>query len=208
MNIRYDDIPTVEGAGRLGRQTLADPHVADAYRVARPSLGGDISSLGLAAGLRAVRFLQERLFPSGSQIVAMGGGMPGPNYTTYMDCTIYYGTSYDGTCNEACFGFAPHHMDPFYCATCDEQAADPINNPPWHWHFTGARGAIQYKDMEPDACNGRDAWKWKVGACGNCETSAVFRCHDGYKKYPNSTYWDPTICQGLVSCDNKLTLCD
>jgi hypothetical protein len=62
--------------------------------------------------------------------------------------------------------------------------------------------------MEPDACAGRDAWKWTVdGACGNCSESSTFRCHDGYKKYPNANYWDPTICEGLIICDGNLTLC-
>jgi hypothetical protein len=99
-------------------------------------------------------------------------------------------------------------MDPFYCATCAEQQADPINNPAWNWHFVGSRGSLQYMDREPDVCAGKDAWKWKIeGRCGNCQQSAVFRCHDGYKKYPNAAAWDATICQGLISCDNNLTLC-
>jgi hypothetical protein len=61
-------------------------------------------------------------------------------------------------------------------------------------------------DREPDVCAGRDAWKWSVGPCGECSESAVFRCHDGFKQYSDGTL-DPTICQGIVSCDNRLTLC-
>jgi hypothetical protein len=122
----------------------------------------------------------------------------------YLDCGPY---NYNATCNEACFGFAPHHMDPWYCASCSEQAADPTNNPSFNWHFVGARGSILYMDREPDVCAGRDAWKWDVGPCGNCAQAATFRCHDGWKKYPENNYWDPTICQGLVVCDQQLNLC-
>jgi hypothetical protein len=122
----------------------------------------------------------------------------------YLDCGPY---NYDATCEEACFGFAPHQMDPYYCATCDEQAADPVNNPAWNWHFVGSRGSLQYMDREPDVCAGRDAWKWTIeGTCGDCLESTVFRCHDGYKRYSDGTV-EPTICQGLISCDNTLMLC-
>jgi hypothetical protein len=122
----------------------------------------------------------------------------------YADCGPY---NYNATCEEACFGFAPHQMDPFYCATCAEQSADPVNNPSYNWHFVGTRGSLQYMDREPDVCAGKDAWKWKIeGRCGNCRESAVFRCHDGFKRHPDNTL-EPTICQGLVSCDNELTPC-
>jgi hypothetical protein len=204
MSGNFEDIPTLEGAGRIGRRAVSDSAVADAYRLVRPEAGPPISSFGLAIGLRAVRLLQDRVFPSGSDIVAMGG-TAGPDYTTHSDCSVF---QYNGTCNEAFWGFDPAHMDPFYCATCDEQNADPVNNPFWNWHFVGSRGSIQYIDMEPDACYGKDAWKWSVGACGDCSDSAVFRCHDGYKKYPNAASWDPTICQGMISCDGELKLCE
>jgi hypothetical protein len=206
MSLELFDLPTVEGAGRLGRRPAADTEVTDMYRAhPDPPIGRleEVGLLGAALGIDAVRVLQERFFPGAERRPTPRGG-GGPQYTTYSDCAD---NPYDGTCNEACFGFAPHHMDPFYCATCDEQEADPVNNPPWNWHFQGSRGQIQYMDCEPDVCAGRDAWKWKVGACGDCHDSAVFRCHDGWKKYPDSQAWDSTICQGLVSCDGKLTLC-
>lgn len=205
MSFDIEDIPDIESAGRLGRRASADSRVAEAYPL-HPSSTGDIfASVGVPVALRLVDKLQARVFPSGADIVAYGGTASAASYTTHYDCGGY---DYNATCNEACFGFAPHHMDPFYCATCAEQDADPANNPAYNWHFVGTRGSIQYKDMEPDACNGRDAWKWKIeGQCGNCQQSSVYRCHDGYKKYPDNNYWDPTICQGLVSCDNKLTPC-
>jgi hypothetical protein len=143
------------------------------------------------------------MFPSMAALQPLSGSI-GPSYTTHFDCL---GQNLPGDCDEACFGFAPHHMDPFYCATCDEQAADPVNNPSWNWHFVGSRGSIQYIDREPDVCFGKDAWKWDVGACNNCNSSAIYRCHDGWKKYPNSNTWDPTICAGLISCDGSLNLC-
>jgi hypothetical protein len=201
MQLHFDDIPTIESAGKLGRRT-SDSGVADAYPFAVPG-GRGVSALGLTLGLQAARLLHDRVFPGAAQLAALEAS-DAPSYTTHSDCGPF---DYNATCNEACFGFAPHHMDPFYCATCDEQAADPNNNPAWNWHFVGSRGTIQYKDMEPDACAGRDAWKWQVGACGNCQQTALFRCHDGFKKYPDSQSWDPTICQGLISCDNQLTTC-
>lgn len=206
MSVDPFDLPTIEGAGRLGRRPAADAEIIDAYRN-HPSAAishlEEARLIGVTLGMEAVRVLQERLFPGAGTGVTFRGGAA-PQYTTYSDCAGY---NYDGTCNEACFGFAPHHMDPFYCATCDEQDADPVNNPAWNWHFQGSRGQIQYMDREPDVCAGRDAWKWTVGACGDCNESAIFRCHDGFKKYPNSQTWDSTICQGLISCDGKLTLC-
>lgn len=204
MSLEMDDLPLIETAGRLGRRGGADSPVADAYPVYRPESGTRFSSAVLALGLDAVNVFQNKLFPNGPQLSEMqrlmnGGG----SYTMYLDCGPY---DYNGTCNEACFGFPAHLMDPFYCATCGEQAADPANNPSYNWHFVGTRGSIQYMDREPDVCAGRDAWKWSVGACGDCSQSAVFRCHDGFKKYSNNTL-DPTICQGIVACDNHLTLC-
>jgi hypothetical protein len=203
MSLDIEDLPVVENLGRLGRRT-PDSSVADAYRMHRPAERSDIGSFGLALGLQATRFLQEKVSPSSRQLAELNALAGGPSYTMFLDCGGY---DYDATCDEACFGFAPHHMDPFYCATCPEQAADPVNNPAYNWHFVGSRGSIQYQDREPDVCNGRDAWKWNVGACNDCAESAVFRCHDGYKKYPDRNYWDPTICQGLVSCDGTLTTC-
>lgn len=193
----------MEGAGRLGRRAPADSPVAERYKGSALYERLGTPTIGVSLGLQLAGFLQEKVFPSGAALAEMQAAAPA--YTSHFDCTVFAG--YGGTCEEACFGFAAHHMDPFYCATCDEQRADPANNPSYNWHFVGSRGQILYKDMENNACNGKDAWKWKVGACGTCQSSAVFRCHDGYKKYPNATSWDPTICQGLVSCDGRLTPC-
>lgn len=202
MSTSIDDIPTIEDAGRLGRPTHADSPVADTY-LPRTSAAGLLNTLGIEKALELAGTVHRKLFPSGDQLASLQAAAP--SYTMYLDCGGY---NYEPTCNEACFGFAPHHMDPFYCATCPEQAADPTNNPAYNWHFVGNRGSYQYRDREPDVCNGRDAWKWTInGACGNCASSSVFRCHDGWKKYPENNYWDPTICQGIVSCDDRLTVC-
>jgi hypothetical protein len=205
MSFRLEDIPTIESAGRLGRKSEFDSLVSEAYGSAH--LEGDIvlGSRALTLGLEFADLIRRKVAPSAAQLATLQPmGAVGASYTTHSGCG---GFEYNGTCQSPCFGFAPHHMDPFYCATCAEQAADPINNPSWNWHFVGSRGSIQYKDMEPDACAGRDAWKWKVGPCGDCAENATFRCHDGYKKYPNENYWDPTICEGLIVCDDNLTLC-
>jgi hypothetical protein len=203
MSFDIDDLPTIEEARKLGRHLSADSPLAGLY-VAPPESGpGWFESVGVTTALQLVSRFQQQFTPSAMQLSALHTMAPSPSYTMYSDCAGY---NYDGTCNEACFGFAPHHMDPYYCATCAEQAANPTQNPAYNWHFVGARGALQYWDREPDVCNGRDAWKWKVGACGNCSTSAVFRCHDGYKRYANGTV-EPTICQGLVACNDQLTPC-
>lgn len=201
-----EDLPIVEHAGRMGRRPEAESPVAAAYQARGVGARRLLDSVSLGMGMRLARMLQENVFPTGAELRDLDAmDAAGPSYSMYFDCTVY---DYAATCEEACFGFAPHHMDPFYCATCDEQAADPTNNPSWNWHFVGTRGSIQYMDREPDVCNGKDAWKWTIkGSCGSCAQSAVFRCHDGYKKYPDSAYWDPTICQGIVSCDGTLTTC-
>ncbi len=203
MILEMDDLPVVESAGRLGRRPSPDTPVADAYSGVRREDSAFLTSAALALGPRAVALLRGGTLPPADQLRALHAH-EGPHYSMYTDCGPY---DYNATCEEACFGFAPHQMDPFYCATCDEQNADPVNNPAYNWHFVGSRGSIQYMDREPDVCAGKDAWKWKIdGRCGNCQESAVFRCHDGFKRYSDNTF-EPTICQGLVSCDNKLTPC-
>lgn len=202
MSLHFEDIPVIESAGRLGRRTTPEAEaLADAYRLPPPPEGGLLGTLGQIRGLNIAGLMRnERI----SQLAETRGARAAPSYTTHSGCG---GFNYDATCSEACFGFEPHHMDPFYCGTCAEQAADPANNPPYFWHFVGVRGSIQYKDMESNACAGRDAWKWDVAPCGDCQSQALFRCHDGYKKYPGNASWDPTICQGLVICDGQLKTC-
>lgn len=204
MSFDIEDVPTIEASERLGRRPTADSSIVDAYPDHPVRRGNVLSLVGVPLGLQLAGRFQTLAFPSGANLAALQNAADAASYTTYYDCGGFH---YTGTCNEACFGYAAHHMDPFYCATCAEQAADPANNPSYNWHFVGSRGGIQYKDKEPDVCNGKDAWKWTVGACGNCRQSAVFRCHDGYKKYEGNNYWDSTICQGIVSCDGQLTPC-
>lgn len=210
-----EDLPTIETAGRRGRQPDPDSPVVRAFsqRRAQTAAGSLIGSIGTTLGFDFADLVSRGVAPTGQQLAALQANpqalhSAGPGYTMFLDCG---GHNYNGTCNEACFGFAPHHMDPWYCATCDEQAADPVHNPSYNWHFVGSRGSLTYMDREPDVCGAsfsdrRDAWKWKVGACGECEESAEFRCHDGWKQYSDGTT-DPTICQGLVACDGKLTPC-
>jgi hypothetical protein len=204
VSTSIEDIPTIADAGRLGRRPGTGSAVADAYRPPVTPAAGLLGSLGIAKALELAGTVQRQLFPSSAQLAALHAA--GPSYTFYNDCGGY---NYAATCHEACFGFAPHHMDPWYCATCPEQANEPASNPAYNWHYVGTRATgIRYIDREPDVCNGRDAWKWKIdGRCGNCANFSVYRCHDGWKKYVDRPYWDPTICQGLVSCDGRLSLC-
>lgn len=203
MPFRIEDLPALDASGRLGRH-LPDPALADAYHdLTRPSIATQVASLGVALGIDAVRMLQGRFASRDLTVLHHRSGAP--SYTTWSDCSIYNDT--DG-CADPCTGFEPHHRDTFYCATCAEQAADPTRNPPWNWHFTGHRGSIEYMDREPDVCHGRDAWKWKIdAACRQCERNIVFRCHDGWKKYDPAGPLTPTICEGIISCDDQLTLC-
>jgi hypothetical protein len=204
----FNDIPTIEAAGGRGRKPSPDAAFDGAYLAGPSALSQAFEILSTSVGTSMMRLLQNAPLESVRGLAEFrnagpAAGATSPAWQTHYDCTVF---NYNGTCTEACFGFAPHHMDPFYCATCAEQQADPANNLAF-WHFVGNRGTFRYMDMEPDACYGKDAWKWKVGACGNCASSATFRCHDGYKKYPDSASWDPTICQGLVICDSNLNLC-
>lgn len=206
MSIEIDELPIVEHARRLGRRGHGESAVADAYAVVSSPLSDIAGSLAtrISNVVEAAAGIQQRMAPATAHLAEVRSNRAA-SYTQDLDCA---NNPYDRPCDEACYGFAPHHMDPYYCGTCEEQAADPANNPSYNWHFVGSRGQIQYMDREPDVCPpGKDAWKWAVGPCGECATNAVFRCHDGWKKYPDNTYWDPTICQGLVECDNRLTLC-
>lgn len=205
MTFRIEDLPAIDSAGRLGRHLPADSALTDAYLDAsRPSIATQVASLGVVLGMDAVRVLQQRFAPTAQDLVARHHGGAAPAYTTWPDC------AYPDTngCEDPCFGFEPHHRDTFYCATCAEQAADPVHNPAWNWHFTGTRGSIQYMDREPDVCAGRDAWKWQINsACRGCNESIIFRCHDGYKKYDEDGPPSATICEGIIACDGQLTLC-
>ena len=204
MSLELDDLPRIDSAGRLGRSPATGSTVADAYGTYQADEGIQLSSLHFSLGAEATSFLQNKVFPSSAKLAALAVTQSGGvNYTTYSDCGGFH---YGGQCSNPCFGYAPDHMSSWYCATCAEQAADPNNNPPWNWHFTGTRGQIHYMDQPSNPCNGRDAWKWKVGACGSCQQNAIFRCHDGYKQVGNGPL-EPTICEGLISCDNNLTHC-
>lgn len=214
MKKTFEDVPLIENSRRRGRQPDPDSPVVQAFAERRSlgPAGSLVGSVGATLGLDFAERFRRGQNLSADQLTALQAGAQkmaaGPSYTMFLDCG---GHNYNGTCNEACFGFAPHHMDPWYCATCAEQAADPVHNPSYNWHFVGFRGSIEYRDREPDVCgaggNGRrDAWKWEVTGCGDCQESAVYRCHDGWKEYSDGST-DPTICQGLVSCDGSLTPC-
>ncbi|HEU4795277.1 MAG TPA: hypothetical protein VFT02_06580, partial [Pyrinomonadaceae bacterium] len=143
MSFEIQDIPDIESLGKLGRRPHPDSRVAEAYPL-HPTAAGDIfANVGVPTALRLVDKLQARAFPTSADRAEFANVQFGGNYTTHGDCG---GFNYNASCNEACFGFAPHHMDPFYCGTCAEQAADPNNNPPYNWHFVGSRGSIQYQD--------------------------------------------------------------
>jgi hypothetical protein len=92
-------------------------------------------------------------------------------------------------------------MGSWYCTTC----AEASDHNPYGWHFTGRRGPFFYGD-QPDLCNvggvSRDAWKWEIASCNDCQP-ATFRCHDGWKLYPNGEL-ALTVCQGLVACNGEV----
>lgn len=214
MKKKFEDLPLIEASRRRGRLPDPESPVVQAFAQRQPlgPAGSLVGSVGATLGLD----FADRFRGGGSltteQLTQLQAGAQkmsaGQSYTMFLNCG---GHTYNGTCNEACWGFAAHLMDPIYCATCAEQAADPVNNPAYNWHFVGMRGSLEYRDREPDVCgtnpgDRRDAWKWEESGCGECQESAVFRCHDGWKEYTDGTT-DPTICQGLVSCDGNLTPC-
>lgn len=205
MSIDFDDIPTVDSAGRLGRAVAADsPFVGAFAPPANPTLE-QLSGLGLGFGDRLADSLRARIFPN--SMLGQLRDAAAKTYTTYYDCG---GFSYDGTCQQPCFGPEPQYMNPFYCATCAEQQADPNQNPSYFWHYTGSRQIgstnISYWG-ENNICAGKGAWKWKIdGNCGSCSKNSTIRCHDGYKQVQGQApEW--TICEGLVICDDKLNTC-
>jgi len=203
--MRMQDIPTLESAGRLGRRPDSDSPLRQVYTAERVREPSPLGSAALSVAFRSARFIRDRVFPSASDMSSMQISAA-VSYTMHASCY----NNYNGPCDSPCYGFAEHQMLPFYCATCDEQDADPANNPAWNWHYVGTRfnGGIEYGDLSYNICQGRDAWKWKVeGHCGDCESSAVFRCHDGYKCYESDGSVDNTICVGSVACDGDLTLC-
>lgn len=203
MKIEIDDIPLADASGRLGRRA-ADPALTDAYRMNRPDAPPLLGALSLNLGLQLARMVQSGRFPSAAERALMSRAARAASYTQFIDCG---GFSYGDSCQEPCFGFAPHQMERWFCASCAEQDADPNNNPWFNWHYVGTRGStIFYIDREPDICNGKDAWKWTVHNCEGCN-EAVFRCHDGYKRPDSQSYWEPTICIGKISCNGTLTQC-
>ena len=110
-----------------------------------------------------------------------------------------------GECtDDACVGASDAEMGNSFCVKCNEVSA----NNPYGWHFVGFRGQRQYGDHS-NVCtvNGvnRDAWRWKINNCAGCNT-AVFRCHDGWKRDPNE-FHDLTVCQALVYCNGTLHTC-
>jgi hypothetical protein len=138
-------------------------------------------------------------------------------YSAHSSCGRYdpdYWNGFDGdnngffepgTCDDdVCIGASDDAMGSWYCVTCDE--VGPQN--PYGWHFSGVRGPFVYGDAT-DVCapNGtgvspRDAWKWQVSVCNDCEP-ALFRCHDGWKLTPSGDL-SATVCQGLVECNGSI----
>jgi hypothetical protein len=109
-----------------------------------------------------------------------------------------------GDCmDDVCVGTGDDLMGPGFCTQCSEQSAQS----PLGWHFRGARDDYKFGDLSPNACDPdpragtRDAWRWAVSSCGQC-APAVFRCHDGYKRYPDDSS-ELTICQALVGCNHN-----
>jgi hypothetical protein len=151
--LRFEDIPLLSEARRSRRSPTARARANDAmFRMAER--GAQLLGRSrLFATSSAVTMFAVHLLPA--QVArAAANGFP---YQQYYDCDAF---SYTGDCGRPCFGFEPHHMEPFYCATCDEEATVPGNYA--YWHYVGSRGSIQYKDREGNVCLGKDAWKWTV----------------------------------------------
>jgi hypothetical protein len=114
-----------------------------------------------------------------------------------------------GTCtDDTCVGTSDEHMGPSFCTQCSEQSTQS----PLGWHFRGARDHYKFGDLSPSNCDPderlgtRDAWRWAVSSCAGC-APAMFRCHDGYKRYPDGSA-DWTVCQAMIGCNgNPYTPC-
>ena len=108
-----------------------------------------------------------------------------------------------GACTDtACVGVSHEHMGAWLCTQCNEQS----DQSPLGWHFRGARDQYKYGDLSPSDCDPdqrqgtRDAWRWAVSSCAGC-APAMFRCHDGYKRYPDGSS-DYTVCQAMIGCND------
>ena len=124
MSIDFDEIPTLDSAGRLGRAPAADSPFVGAFAPPTSPTMDQLSGLGLGLGERLADSLRARLFPN--SMLSQLRDAAAKTYTTFYDCA---GVNYDGTCQQPCFGPEPQYMSPFYCASCAEQQADPNQNP-------------------------------------------------------------------------------
>jgi hypothetical protein len=197
----FDELPVVEEMPR-GRRVAVDTGYGDRSRFDRRQALGFAFKAGVFVGLtmlglfrsvrRAAADFPYRAHPScGSYDPDIWNGFDGNDNGWFEP----------GTCAEdACVGVPPDAMGSWFCTTCAE--VDAHN--PYGWHFTGRRGPFLYGD-QPDLCtvggNVRDAWKWQVSSCLECEP-AGFRCHDGWKLYPNGDVV-LTVCQALVECSGE-----
>jgi len=111
-----------------------------------------------------------------------------------------------GDCtDDTCVGVSDDMMGASFCTQCSERSSQTTIG----WHFRGTRGGYTFGDLSPNICNpntspyvgSRDAWRWAVASCGSC-APAVFRCHDGYKRYPDGSA-NKSICQALVGCNGN-----
>ena len=113
MNLR--EIPTIESAGRLGRRPDPESALQDAYAAERVLAADPIGSMALGAALGSAELLRDRVFPSATQLADMQRAAAAAAYTYHSSCY----NNYSGPCDSPCYGFPPHQMSSWYCATCD-----------------------------------------------------------------------------------------
>jgi hypothetical protein len=106
-----------------------------------------------------------------------------------------------GTCrDDACVGSSDDLMGWYLCTGCGEVSERSLIG----WHAVGQRWAVSLGDTT-DICSlggvAKDAWRWSVANCPPC-SPAVFRCHDGWKLFPDGTL-SLSVCQALVACNGQ-----
>jgi hypothetical protein len=175
-----DDIPPLTGprptgAGRV-RRRLPRETTPFGRRTALATLAAAGGSVGLAALGGAFRPARQAI-AEGYRVASY--------YDIYQGCPGY---AAGHNCSPGC---GPSVV----CADCCRPSGTREG---FHKSSVSHDG---YK-LRPSECaaGGWDGWRWVYsGACGSCARSIAWRCHDGWKRASNGS-WFKTICRRRVEC--------
>jgi hypothetical protein len=182
--------PRPEGAERVRRRAPA----ATAEGVGRRSMLGGVIAAGTTAGLVALGVFSPARKALAASGPGTGGWTPGTYthgltpgyYDIYSKCPSY---AESHNCSPGC---GPSTVVSTACRTSGKYTG---------YHKSGVSDPGQYK-LRPNECYGSkyDGWIWHyANPCGNCATSVTWRCHDGWTKSADGT-WYKSICRWAYAC--------